>query len=331
METQTSNQKLIKGRDLVGLKVVTVQKGKIVDDVEELVFDPQDNMVKALVVDPGGFLKGAKVILFEDIKTIGRDAVIIESDELVKKADDVQESISRIVRDDNYLTANRVMTEDGTDLGRVSDIYFDPRTGKVFVLEVSQGAVKNVQSGKKRVNVSDIVKVGEDVTIVRKFAEMDFETQGQTQGLIGAAKSAREKAPGIVEQIKEKASEIAQDSRQKIEEVKNDPNTQKRIEELKSKATAARDTVAQKAMEGREKIKADRKTDALGKYLSVNILSPGDEIIARRGEIVTNELLFRAESLGMLEKVLGNISTEPIELIENTEVEMKIKNKDIKQ
>lgn len=93
---------LLKGKNVIGLKVVTLNKGKNIHDVDEIVYDPHDHLVKALVVDEGGWFSDASVLLFEDVQSIGKDAVVIESDELVKKASDVHERINRIVRDDTY-------------------------------------------------------------------------------------------------------------------------------------------------------------------------------------------------------------------------------------
>jgi uncharacterized protein YrrD len=312
MNTDSPNQNLIKGKDLIGLKVVTLQKGQMVDDVDEIVYDHAEDQVKALVVDSGGWFNDAKVILFEDIKSIGRDAVIIESEAVIRKASEVAGKISRIIKGDNYLTANKIITEDGNDLGQVSDIYFDPQTGKVVELEVSQGAIKNAQSGKKRIQMGDIVNVGEDATIVSSNVEQSIENQAQYQGLKGGLATAQNDAPGVIYQTKQKLSDFGQTVKQKVQEIKEDPKTQETVDTIKTKATQAKDSLQQKAGEGKQKFDDKAWKNALGKYVTVNILSTNDEILARRGDMITNELLSLAEAEGMLDKVVSNTSPKPV-------------------
>lgn len=326
----SANQQLYKGKDVIGLKVVTLQKGKIIENIDELVYDPAENKVKAFVVDSGGWFADAKVVLFDDISTIGADAVIVESDAVIKKASDVEERITRIVKDDNYLTQNKVMTESGTELGKVSDIYFDPSSGSVIELEVSQGAVKNVQSGRKRVAVADIMKVGEDVTIVRSSVEQQLQQQSQQQGLAGAAATAKDKSPELLEQAKEKMKQVGSAAKQKFDEARSNPENQDKLQRLKEKAVQAKETVEQKVFEakdavtqkteeGKEKIEEKRKNAALGKYVSIHILSPDDTLLAQRGDMITNALLRKAEDNGVLQQVLSNVSDTPPEPLAQAE------------
>lgn len=61
-----------------------------------------------------------------------------------------------------------------------------------------------------------------------------------------------------------------------------------------------------------EKMDEVRIKDALGKYLTVNILSQNDELIAKRGDIITHHIIEKAKTEGMLEKVLANNSKKSL-------------------
>lgn len=272
----------MKGTDVIGLKVMAREGVKKIDNVKEIAYDPNDHMVKALIVDEGGWFSDAKVILFNDISSIGKDAVMIESERLIRKASEITQSIKRIVKGDTFLTGNKIITQEGTELGNVSDIYFDAASGKVYELEVSQG-LKNIQSGKKRIKVDDIVKIGEDATMVRSYVEDTLQQQqGGVQGAVNKTVDvAQDKGPGVIEQTKKTADSLSKEAKKTFEE-------------------------------GKEKITEERKKSVVGKYLTVNILGRNDEIIARRSDIVTHELLERAEENGMLGNVLNNISSEPV-------------------
>jgi uncharacterized protein YrrD len=343
--TSQMNQNLVKGNDVIGKKVTSIQKGKNIEDVDDLVYDPSEGKVKALLVDTGGWFSDAKVILFEDVKSFGKDAIVVESDDVIKKASDVPQRIAHIAKDDTYLTKTKVMTEEGMELGQVTDIYFDPNSGKVSELEVSQGAFKNVASGKKRVQVSDIIKVGEDVTIVKSSALSDVESQAEEKGLRGTyqqakegvekgVKKVKEEGPDLMEKAKmgvkdisgkvsQKAQSLVEKGEDKVREFRESPETQKKMEQVekktekvtgkvKERASQAGKTVSRKAGQVQEAASEKRRKNVLGKYLTVNVLNKEDVLIARRGEVITNELLDDAEDEGVADVVLSNTSEEPV-------------------
>lgn len=202
---------LIKGNDVIGHKVITLKSGKEVGKVSDVVYDPGEQRVKAFLVDEGHWFGNGRAIPLSDIKSIGKDAVIIDSENLVRRVSDVMGRETSLGRNGHHLAKTRVVTDTGTDLGRVSDIYFDPGSGDVEELEVTQG-LADIQSGKKAVKVGSIITVGEDATIVEKTAEDEITKQAQSGGVYGAVNKARgeveEKGPGIVEEIWEKSEEL---------------------------------------------------------------------------------------------------------------------------
>ncbi len=58
---------MIKGNDVIGLKVISIDRGQRIEDVDDLIYDPSEQRIKALLVDKGGFMSGAKIIPFEEI------------------------------------------------------------------------------------------------------------------------------------------------------------------------------------------------------------------------------------------------------------------------
>jgi uncharacterized protein YrrD len=297
---------LVKATELIKKNVVTLDQGKKIEDVNDVIYDPVSNKIKAFLVDPGGWFKDAKVVLFEDVKNVGKDALMVESADVLKKASEVSEDVANIAEDKTYLTKTKIITEDGTELGHVSDLLFDSETGVVSELEVSRG-LKNLQSGKKRVLIGDIVKIGKDATIVKSYTEEEFEMQDKEMmtdakdKVQGTLDLTKHKAQELMTQTKEKLSEAGEMAKEKFEEMKNSPEAQN-----------AMDVVKQKTSKVKESIADARKKSAVGKYLTVNVLSPSDEMLAKRGDVITNDLLSRAEELNLLDKVLGNTSEKPV-------------------
>jgi uncharacterized protein YrrD len=299
------NENLIKGTSVIGLKIITLNKGEKIEDIDDIIFDPTSNKVLGFLASGATFFSDAKVLHIENAKSIGKDAVIVEDANVLKKVSDLNETISSIARGNNFLTKTKVVTEGGTELGEVSDIYFSFPSGNVEELEVSQGNIKNLQSGKKRVKTSDITTVGKDALIVKTYTEEIFEEQGSAQGLKGVVGNVKETANEALAQGRESVNSS------KVDEIKN--RVAETAQDLKNKAVDLKGTVTEKIESSKEKAKVEIKQNAVGKYVTKNILTPSDTPFAVRGDLITNELLTKAENEGLLDQVLGNISNEPIE------------------
>lgn len=363
---------IIKGDKILGLKIISIDTGKEIDTISDIIYDPKLNKVRGFVVSEGGWFKDAQVLLIENVKNIGADAVMVQSENVIRTPDQVQDRVMSIAEHGHNLTKTKVITEDGTQLGIITDILFDSDSGQVEEFEVSQGLVENVKSGKKRFKIDDIMTVGEESTIVRGYTEIMMEGQGQTGGLQGALNQAKDKAGQLVETAKEKGSELkdkaeqqalaakynaqeayasdgVQDAKnqivdkfhqaketltekkdelqQKVEsgELKHDAkqtassvaaNVQHVASQAADKTKSAYQDVKQSATEQKDnamqQIDDKRKQEALGKYVTTNIISRDDLMLATRGEMITHELLEAAQVNGVLQNVLDNTSQEPL-------------------
>src|SRR6478672_9427483 len=66
-----------KARDIIGLPVVTFNRGSKIADVEDMILDPARPQVLALVLENSSFMRSARIVPFGYISSIGRDAVIV--------------------------------------------------------------------------------------------------------------------------------------------------------------------------------------------------------------------------------------------------------------
>jgi uncharacterized protein YrrD len=305
---------LIKGKDILGLKVITLERGKIIEDVNDLVYDSHTNRVHAFVVDKGGWFSDAKIVLFSDVKSIGRDAIIVQNETAIQRASNTQKDLSSIKSDDTHITRTKIITQEGNELGKVEDILFESDTGEVKQLIVSQG-LKDLHSGKKVINVSDIITLGEDATIVRTAAEADVKEQAQHQGLQGAinkakdlpsnpdthnaVESAKESGSDFLSTAEQKLDQINEKIRTKINEVQNSPQTQNLKQQVSEKSTKIK-----------EKAENDRIQSVLGKYLTTNLLAPDDTLLAAPGDIITHQLIEEARKYNLLNTIFDNASND---------------------
>ena len=189
---------------------------------------------------------------------------------------------------------------------------------------MSQGALKNIQSGKVRVSVSDIVNVGVEATIVKAYTKEEIEKQSKTQGIQGIASEAAQKTSEAANKSLEKMSDFASKTKSKTESTLKNPENRDKMESAKAKTQEVAKSIGEKIDEAvddvssyvqneKEKYSKDQKRNAIGKYLTINILSKKDEVIAHRGDLVAHDLVEKVNNEGVLDKLLGNLTQKPIE------------------
>jgi len=314
---------LIKASKVIGLPVFTIVDGKKIEVIDDLIYHPTENRIEALLVARGGWFSNAKIIMFQDIKSIGHDALLIESAEVLKKASDVEQQIEYIAKSNTYLSGTKIITEEGVDLGKVSDIYFNSRTGLAEEFEVSREKDKNHE--KKRIKISDIITIGKDATIVKLYSDdvsYDFRSPNplaEERTVNGETSSAGEIAAQLLTQVEENIKQVGSKIQKQAKILSYDISDKK--EEIKGtdeaqEAKASGETNVSRVAGGNEgakmqgvrsKITERRKKDAVGLYLVKNVLAPDDKLLAKEGDMVTYRLLAEAEDSGVLEQILDNV------------------------
>jgi uncharacterized protein YrrD len=80
-----------------------------------------------------GKVRGAGTLLaWDDVQGFGPDAVTVATDAVIRPARDELEQ--RAEDGDLEILGKRVLTEQGTELGAITDVDFDPETGAVTTL-----------------------------------------------------------------------------------------------------------------------------------------------------------------------------------------------------
>jgi uncharacterized protein YrrD len=343
---------LMKASQVIGLPVMAVDTGKKMEKVSDVVYDPSQQKIQALIIDDGGIFSHGKAIPIQNVRNIGHDAIVIESADKIEDFEQLDEDVRHIAEEDKFLTKSVVMTESGEKLGEVSDLLFSPETGSVEELIVSQGSIADIKSGQKHLKPSEIITIGEDALIVSSHTKAEFDQQADEAGVQGAVSNAKEEAAATAQNAKEtwqspdtqsKLEEFRQDAanavsegkeqlqqaadkaKQKIEDARSDPTNQQGVDDATSKveemagavqhkAAGARDDAASRADQIRQGMERDHENHVVGQYLTRNIMGKNDELLAVRGDIVTHELLDEAKAQGLEDLILGNVTKDPLDL-----------------
>jgi uncharacterized protein YrrD len=169
---------VIKLQRLIGLPVIVIHSGKLVGTVKDAYFDEHWQLQGLVLESPRWLALSLKIVRWPDVLTCGEDAVIIGSEGAVvrlKPKELLRSFYTGIVK----LKDLPVVTVQGNQLGRVSDVYFYPFQGTQIVgYELTDGFVSDLMEGRKWLKAPsdpDTVLLGEDAIIVPAVSEAELE------------------------------------------------------------------------------------------------------------------------------------------------------------
>ncbi|MDL2344154.1 PRC-barrel domain-containing protein [Deinococcus sp. MIMF12] len=196
---------MIKGKDLLGRNVVAINTGERIDSVRDLVFDHQANQVLGLLVDEGGWFRSARVVPFEAIRSIGEDAIMVDSAAAVTSTRE-DGRLAEVLDSNVSLVGMTLLTTDGQNLGKIADVYFEEMTGRVEGYDATGGIFSDLTSGRSFVPAPEDVQIGQDAAIVPVSVATAMQEQ-EPGGLKGAYQSAAESVKHGYENIAEATKE----------------------------------------------------------------------------------------------------------------------------
>jgi uncharacterized protein YrrD len=179
-----------KGKNVIGQTVISLEDGRKIDSVKDLLINERNDTVVGLLVDEGGLLSSSRVVPIEGIHSFGRDAVVIASANAVISAS-ADPEIKAIINRNEQLLTKRVLTNTGDKLGQIADMYFEERDGRITGFEVSGGMLGDIARGTSHLPVDGIDRMGPDVIFVTP--ETGDDLYNQVGGLEGAMNDAGKK------------------------------------------------------------------------------------------------------------------------------------------
>ncbi len=191
-----------KASEIIGLPIVTFNRGTKIYDVEDLIMDPERRQVLALVVEERSAFHSAKAVPFGRINTIGPHAVIVPDGKSV--IDVNRDPVLKGLYNDQVIRGLRVLSEDGRKLGQVHDMVLDDKTGEIRGYHVSVGGrVLNVTQGTRWLPMDRVISIGQRIVYVPTDLADEFEQQlGGISGMLeGAGEKARTAGAKLNEQL----------------------------------------------------------------------------------------------------------------------------------
>ncbi len=122
--------------EVIGRSVVSTSAAVAVGKVKSLVVDPKSAQVVAVLLKK---TEGdGELLLWSELTAFGPDAVTVAEASAIRVEDP---SVDNLLGKDHELKSKRVLTEDGFELGKVVDVEFDPDTGTVIALLLTDESV----------------------------------------------------------------------------------------------------------------------------------------------------------------------------------------------
>lgn len=161
---------MMQGEAFHGLAVVSVQQAQNLGTVEDLLLDLTKHRVAALLLQ-GGLFRGGPMVRWPDIRSIGRDAVMVDDNSAAVPTAD-HDQVIRLAN----LRDTQVVGDNGELAGTVAGVEIDPDTGDViaYVVSAPEGGGLFHAAPRFRVQPAAIAGIGPKMITVNAKA-IDFQ------------------------------------------------------------------------------------------------------------------------------------------------------------
>lgn len=190
--------------DVTGITVIAIDSGTKIGKVEDIIFDFEGNHLLGILLEDSGLSHTGRVVPYSRVRGIGPDAVMVEGEDALMDAEK-DEHISRVLGQKIRIKGKEVYTMDGKDLGKITDIQFDEKTGRIEGYEVSGGIFADAYSGRPFIPAPKTIKIGKDVCLVPP------EVADVVEKRVGGIRAASQRLSEKVQQVSQAAADRAQE------------------------------------------------------------------------------------------------------------------------
>lgn len=260
----------MRSSDIKGLAVFSIVEGKEIGTVKDLVINAANKAVEYLLVENPSWYFGISVIPFKMVEGIGSDAVVVESESLVKKVQDEPAALE-LVQQNIRLINNRVLTKKGRIIGQITEFHVDEESGQVTGCELADQ--QNTIQGIIPTNV--FVVFGKDILVVKDDVEKYF--------LSDISELEDQKDPAMIAEpdtIPDKSDNANEDAE------KSEKDAQSKTVEL---------------------FKQKQRDYLIGRTANKDIIAANGSIIVRKGEVITAAIVDKAELEGKFQELVLNV------------------------
>ena len=317
-----------KSVEIIGLPVISITEGRELGMSKSLLIDAPNGSVAAITIEDEDWYRGVKLLPYSSVIAIGEDAVTITNSENILTLEDAGDY--EAMMDANIkIIGTKAITKSGTIQGKVVEIYIGDN-GKIEKCEIEgrDGSLSEIVSEQisifgKQVTVidSDFEKKTEIIAPVETPAVAAPKTEAPKAEIKEAPKAEAPKAE-VKEAPKTEAPKVEVKEAPKTEapkvEVKETPKTETpkaetpKAEAPKPQVKEAPKTETPKTVDAAAQM-ADKATEErhrrflLGKTVTKDIVSATGVVLAKTGDVVTEEILQKVKMANMFIDLSMNV------------------------
>ena len=139
--------------------IVIYHSGKGISEIDDLIFDPSNGKLKAIIT------KNNQILYFSDIIE-WKIKVYIHSELLIKEIDDCKD-IQKILSTNISIMGNKVINENNIVLGICEDILFCEKTGIITQFQVKKYFAMIIPQRVFLISYFDVIEIKEDHILVK--------------------------------------------------------------------------------------------------------------------------------------------------------------------
>jgi len=139
---------LKRGDEIIGLPDINKRDGNQIGRIKDIVYQNGKKKIAGLIIQREGLLKKKRFIPLEDIVILGDVSVIVNAK---RERDPLNIATTADLEEFSDTLGASVITKEGKELGQISNIIIDEKTGLVEGFEISKGFFDDVFNGRRLV------------------------------------------------------------------------------------------------------------------------------------------------------------------------------------
>ena len=162
-----------KSCEISGLTIVSIQEGKELGTVKQLVIDPAAGTIAALLVDDGNWYLGAKLLPFSAVSGLGEYAVTINSETDILPVVPSSE-FAPLLQQDVHVVGSSALTVTGNFVGTVVEIIINS-DGKITDCLIEEAGETDTVSAERVITYGKeilIIAANGDSQLAREYAKV---------------------------------------------------------------------------------------------------------------------------------------------------------------
>lgn len=150
--------------ELKGRQVVSLADAQKLGYVETALIDVHSQTVVGLRVRTGGVFTHHHAMLLSDIRSFGEDALTVEDARHLADEGKMPQLKTSVPL--GTILGSRIMNEQGTELGTIDDVDFNPETGQIENYILSGNFLDRLRKDEHTMPSSAVKSIGDKIIVV---------------------------------------------------------------------------------------------------------------------------------------------------------------------